>query len=81
MITRQTNIIDSISTENIIKKYERLDNNNNNKSILSSLKEDKPLISSKPRSLLITRFFLHEDNSDHHLISRFLLQSRYRSWY
>ena len=70
IITRRTNIVDSTTIENNIRNYERLDDDNDDNSILSFLEKNKPSIPSELRSPPMTRFFLHKNNSDHHLTLR-----------
>ena len=70
VITRWIDIVDSTTTENNVREYERLDVDNNDKSILSPLEEDDPLILSEPKSPPMTESFPHEDNLDHHSTPR-----------
>lgn len=72
VITRRTDLIENTTMENNVKEYERFEADNNIDLLL--LEEDKYLISSKPRSLSITEFILHDIDSDYYYTARLQAQ-------
>ena len=74
VITRQTDVVVSITTKNNVRGYKRLDIDDDNQSILPSLEKDKLLILFKPRSPPMTGSFPYKDNLDYHLTPRFQAQ-------
>ena len=74
VITRRTDVVDSTTTKNNVRKYERLDTDDDGEFILLPLEEGKPLIPSELRSQPMTGFFPHEDDLDHYSTPKFQAQ-------